>query len=101
MNRETVKMQPGDLDTYIKFDLLVKPRLNIQRNSSLQCFILRFEWRITRVTGEENSFEPDPAEDLPLHIKIRPRKSGSTRISGNETQVGLMHMWVIYVGRQM
>ena len=45
-------MQPGDLDSYIKFDLLVKPRLNIQRNS-LQCFILRFEWRIIRVTGEE------------------------------------------------
>ena len=46
-------MQPGDLDSYIKFDLLVKPRLNIQRNSSLQCIILSFKWRIIRVTGEE------------------------------------------------
>ena len=46
-------MQPGDLDSYIKFDLLVKPSLNIQRNSSLQCFILRFDWRITRVIDEE------------------------------------------------
>ena len=48
-----------------------------------------------------NSTDPDSAEDLPLHIKTRPRISGSTRITGNETHEGLMHMWVIYVGRQM
>ena len=35
---------------------------------------------------------------LPLHIEICPRISESTRITGNETQGGLMHMWVIYVG---
>ena len=33
---------------------------------------------------------------LPLPIEIRPRISGSMRITGNETQGGLMHMWVIY-----
>ena len=51
--------------------------------------------------AKTNIFESDPAEDLPLHIKIRPRISGSTRITRNETHVGLMHMWVIYVRRQM
>ena len=45
-------------------------------------------------------FESDPAEGLPLQIKIRPRISGSTRITRNETQVGLIHLWVIYVERQ-
>ena len=41
---------------------------------------------------------PIPCDILPLHIEIRPRISGSTRITGNEIQGGLMHMWVIYVG---
>ena len=40
-------------------------------------------------------------EILHLHIKDRPRLSGSTRITGNETQGDLMHMWVIYFGRQL
>ena len=44
---------------------------------------------------------PIPCDILHLHIEIRPRISGSTRITGNETQGGLMHMWDIYVGRQM
>ena len=44
---------------------------------------------------------PIPCDILPLHIEIRPRISGSTRITGNETQGGLMHKWIIYVGRQM
>ena len=32
------------------------------------------------------------------HIEIRPRIPGSTRVTGNETQGDLMHMWDIYVG---
>ena len=40
--------------------------------------------------AKKNIFEPDPFEDLPRHIKIRPRISGRTRITGNETQVGLI-----------
>ena len=44
---------------------------------------------------------PIPCDIFPLHIEIRPRISGSTRKNGNETQGGLMHMWIIKVGRQM
>ena len=41
-----------------------------------------------------------PSDILPLYIEIRPRISGSIRITGNETQGSLMHMRAIYVGRQ-